>query len=243
MVAYGKTSTMLRTMHRTGLLMMVGLMAGCAHMYDVTDEHLMKWKCCHDAKMAWLRCRDLYADVCYPYDFGAGFRAGYESVCMGGNGCPPAMPPRHYWSICYQCEEGTCQVMAWYDGFHHGVLAAQCDGCEGRGNILCAHDLYGEKPCEVNYNDIEVHVQPAQEHPGPEFGPTQMPYDGVSTPPAPAVPDYTMPPTAAPELATPPTAGTYQGDFGMDDQTDAPTIPGLRDMLEQNAETDVYPTF
>lgn len=223
---------MLRTMHRTGLLLMVGLMAGCAHMYDVTDEHMLKWKCCHEAKMAWLRCRELYAEVCYPYDFGTGFRAGYESVCMGGNGCVPAMPPRHYWSTCYHNTDGKCQVMAWYDGFHHGVLAAQCDGCEGRCNVLCAHDLYGQKPADVDYDDIEVHVYPEGEF-SPGLTPMEGPYDTLSPPPAPSVPDYTTPHASAP----------VRRDFDVSTQTGPPTIPGLREMLDQNADAGEYPTF
>jgi hypothetical protein len=244
-VDYGETSTMLRTMHWTGLLVVAGLLGGCAHTYDVCDEHMLKWRCCHDAKMAWLRCRDLYANVCNPYDFGQGFRDGYESICMGGNGCPPAMPPRTYWSTCCHSTDGNCRVMAWYDGFHHGVLAAQCDGCEGRCNILCAHDLYGQEPCEVDYDDIEVQVQPEGQFdseygpgylPGNQYVPTEMPPQPLSTPPAPGVPDYSP-------LPSQPSPGSVRGDFGTSAQAMPSAVPGLRDMLNQNAAASEYPSF
>ena len=241
-VEYGETSTMLRTIHWTGLLVVAGLLGGCAHTYDVCDEHMLKWRCCHDAKMAWLRCRGLYADVCNPHDFGQGFRDGYESICMGGNGCPPAMPPRNYWSSSCLVDDGHCRTMAWYDGFHHGVLAAQCDGCEGRCNIVCAHDLYGQKPCDVNYDDIEVHVQhegefdpqyaPQQYGPVDGLAPMETPYQPLTTPPAPGVPDYSPPP-----------AGSVRSDFGTGPQASTQAVPDLRRMLNQNAGGEQYPSF
>src|SRR5690606_39815842 len=101
--------------------------------------------------------RDWSSDVC------SSDLDGYKSVCIGGDGCPPAMPPRHYWSHHYQCDEGKCQIMAWYDGFHHGVLAAQIDGCEGRCEVLCAQDLYGNKPCATDHSEIEHRVVPESE--------------------------------------------------------------------------------
>lgn len=224
-------------MHWTGLLVVASLMTGCAHMYDVTDECVMKWKCSHEAKMAWIRCRDLYANVAYPFDFGQGFRAGYEAICLGGDGCRPPMPPRHYWSHHYQCDEGKCQIMAWYDGYHHGVLAAQCDGCEGRCQVLCASDLYGEKPCEADYSDIEHSVVPEEEMPLygeelPGYGPAGIPDYGMpmNIPPAPAVPEYGAP--LAPE-----------GGYGPGVDAGPTPVPGLQDSYSPSAESTFTPAF
>jgi hypothetical protein len=202
---------MLRTMHWTGFVMVTSLLTGCAHLYDCADECIMEWKCCHAAKMAWHHSRDLYANVASPYDFGQGFREGYQSICMGGDGCRPAMPPRHYWSHHYQCDEGKLQIMAWYDGYHHGVLAAQCDGCEGRCQVLCAADLYGQADCEMDYSDVHRRVAPEEGvpphghsdygHELPGYGPAEMKYHHapLAPPPAPAAAEHGVPmmPSAA----------------------------------------------
>lgn len=224
---------MLRMMHWTGLLVVAGLVTGCAHMYDVTDECVIKWKCCHEAKMAWLRCRDLYINVNYPFDFGQGFRAGYETVCLGGDGCPPAMPPRSYWSYHYQGDEGRCQVMAWYDGYHHGVLAAQCDGCEGQCQVLCAADLYGEKPCEMDYSNIEHNVVPEDEM--PDMPPHEMQYGAPMD-----YPMYSPPPQGNPAVSVPMVPGeTYETHGEI-----APTpVPELRQMLAPGIDTTGAPSF
>jgi hypothetical protein len=241
-VANGETSAMLRMMHWTGMLVLAGLITGCAHLYDITDDCMTEWKCCHAAKMAWHRSRDLYADVAYPFDFGQGFRDGYESVCMGGEGCPPAMPPRHYWSHHYQCDEGRCQIMAWYDGYHHGVLAAQCDGCEGRCQVLCAHDLYGQKPCETDHSEIEHRVVPESEMPNlpPSdmyFGPgmdmyAPMPLDALplDAPPAPADPN--------PGRVSIPSSNFEEGT-----EVGPTSVPALRQMLAPGVDANAAPSF
>ena len=193
---------MLRTMHWTGLLIVASLMAGCGAMQDATDQQMMKLKCCHEAKMAWLRCHDLYAEVCYPFDFGKGFRSGYQAICMGADGCRPAMPPRNYWGCQYQCEEGKCQIMAWYDGYHHGALAAACDGCEGRSKVLCAADLYAEAPHEMNYDDIAINVIPQDQMAHDPYQPT--PTGPMAVPPAPAVLDESAVPPVPEVVASDP---------------------------------------
>ena len=64
----------------------------------------------------------------FPGSFKAGFIAGYHNVAGGGNGCPPSLPPRKYWSWKYQTPEGQCKVNAWFEGYPHGARAAEEDG-------------------------------------------------------------------------------------------------------------------
>jgi hypothetical protein len=228
---------MLRMMHWTGMLMLAGLVTGCAHLYDITDDCMMEWKCCHAASSAWNRSRDLYADVAYPFDFGQGFRDGYKSVCMGGEGCPPAMPPRHYWSHHYQGDEGRCQIMAWYDGFHHGVLAAQIDGCEGRCQVLCAQDLYGRKPCETDYSQIEHRVVPESEM--PDLPPGDMYY-------GPGMEMYQPAPMDAPPApvdSLPGRASIPSPDAAPGTQMGATPVPALRRMLGAGVDANAAPSF
>lgn len=228
---------MLRTMHWTGLLVLASLMTGCAHMYDVTDDCMMKWRCCHEAKMAWLRCRDLYADVCYPFDFGQGFRDGYQSVCMGSDGCAPAMPPRSYWSYHYQCDEGKCQIMAWYDGYHHGALAAQCDGCEGRSQVLCASDLYGDGACggATDYSDIEHNVVPEDEMQG--YDPSGGHYG------APVEMDHGMPMAPAPVGPASGDMMVPEPEYDVSTEVGPTPVPELKKMLAPGIDATVAPSF
>jgi hypothetical protein len=165
------------------VLLLVGTSAGCGHFYDSFDSCLVRLHCEHDAKLAWVDARELYCDVAHPYNFGEGFRAGYLAVCLGNaDGCAPPYPPRRYWSIHYQNPEGKAKTMAWYDGYAHGVLAAQCGGCAGRCHILTAQDLYGSGPCS-GADEVDYAIDPEQ------FAPAyQNPPIPISPPPAPAAP-------------------------------------------------------
>lgn len=196
---------MLRTTRWLALPVFLGLLSGCGHLYDCLDEHLVYVKCCHDSKVAWHHVKDLYSGVCHPFHFGSGFRAGYMSVCMGGNGCPPALPPRKYWTVCYQCAEGRAKIVAWYDGFHHGALAAECDGCAGQSHLLTAFELYG---CEI---------PPGAEHHIDMEGlsPTEQP-----TMPAPLYPDV-------PDLPSEPREAPPVPEFPNEVNSDSYPVPSL----------------
>ena len=127
-----------------------------------------------------------------PFDFGRGFRAGYQSVCMGGDGCRPPMPPRNYWSCHYQCDEGRCQVMAWYDGYHHGALAAQCNGCEGQYNVMCASDHLRREALLLGLQRHRTSGRARKRD--ARLRSDGLHYDmPLETPPAPAAADYGVP--------------------------------------------------
>ncbi len=69
------------------------------------------------------------------HEFCEGFRAGYDAIAEGGDGCTPAFPPRQYWGWRYQSAEGQEKVAAWYAGFPHGARAAEEDGIGNWGQI------------------------------------------------------------------------------------------------------------
>ena len=79
-------------------------------------------------RQSWLRRRHHFQKEKFDKDFRAGFRAGYEEVAAGGNGCCPAVPPQNYWSWEFQSAEGRGRTQAWYAGFPHGARAAEEDG-------------------------------------------------------------------------------------------------------------------
>lgn len=72
-----------------------------------------------------------------------GFVEGYCSVCRGGDGYVPAVPPRDYWTSQYQSAQGAQCVNAWFEGFPAGAEAARSDNA-GRFN-----DLYVSRMLEA----------------------------------------------------------------------------------------------
>jgi hypothetical protein len=110
---------------------------GCAAIQGVNDyvayndsvnDFVLGWRNSVWARQAWHERKGQFIGQPQFSSFGAGFRAGYENVAGGGNGCPPPIPPRDYWSWRYQTPEGQAQVAAWFAGFPYGARAAEEDG-------------------------------------------------------------------------------------------------------------------
>jgi hypothetical protein len=98
------------------------------HYSDECDEMMMGWRNLVYSQASWRNHRGQYVGHPYVHDFGEGFRAGYVDVASGNNGCPPAVPPRKYWSWRYQSPEGQAKVSAWFEGYAHGARAADEEG-------------------------------------------------------------------------------------------------------------------
>lgn len=110
---------------------------GCQGWYNVRDsfyycepidEAIHSYNCHRAAKGAWKARSDRFCGRERFDHFGAGFRAGYADVAMGGTGCPPPLPPRSYWGWRYQNCEGQQCVASWFDGYPAGARAAEEDG-------------------------------------------------------------------------------------------------------------------
>lgn len=128
---------------RLGLLGMLAIVAltsastGCTTMHNgfeaITnnggwnDTVLVLRNRSYSAK-AWHRRKHNFCREKYSKDFCAGFRAGFEAVADGSDGCTPAFPPQEYWSWEYQSAEGQGKTSAWMAGFPHGARAAEEDG-------------------------------------------------------------------------------------------------------------------
>jgi hypothetical protein len=81
------------------------------------------------AQTAWreMEAQDSLSDV--SDDYGAGFRKGYADFLeFGGQGLPPAVPPRPYWRTKRKSTNNRQAVQDWFDGFTHGASAAQESG-------------------------------------------------------------------------------------------------------------------
>src|SRR5687768_15878605 len=88
---------------------------------DTTNEFVLGWRNSVWARQAWHERKNQFAGENQIVDFGEGFRAGYEDVAGGGNGCPPGIAPRKYWNWKYQSPEGQAKVAAWFAGYPHGA--------------------------------------------------------------------------------------------------------------------------
>jgi|GEM_PF-1178611 len=74
-------------------------------------------------------------DRMYGNDFQSGFVAGYKSICKGGDGNIPAVPPRQYWGSRYLSPEGQAKSKAWFEGYPEGIKAAQTDGIDAYRDV------------------------------------------------------------------------------------------------------------
>lgn len=147
-------------------LSLVIAMSGCSGLQDCFDEHCNSMHTGLTGMEAWARWSWCYNELVHPKDFASGFRAGYQDVLNGGSGCQPTLPPKTYWKACYRNAEGNCKVNAWFEGFSHGVLAANQDGAASYGSIPLS------PTAQANW---ETSQQP----------PAEYDWSGTTTPPAP----------------------------------------------------------
>lgn len=96
--------------------------------HEQIDEFMVNYRNEAWAAKAWHCRKHKFCNKKYLGDVEAGFRAGYESVAAGGNGCVPSVCPQAYWGWQYQTADGQCRMNAWFEGFPLGVQAAEQDG-------------------------------------------------------------------------------------------------------------------
>jgi hypothetical protein len=111
---------------------------------DCQNDFVMGWRNRSWASQAWFMRRVQFEGQPYIEHFGAGFRAGYEDVAAGANGCTPALPPRKYWTWKYQTPEGQGKTAAWFSGYPHGAKAAEEDGAGDYSQIQVSATMKAE---------------------------------------------------------------------------------------------------
>ena len=112
----------------TALLVIVLSELGCSQFHEYADERLTASRNRHLAKQAWQRVEGFHCQQTCLDDFGDGYQAGYFDALGGGNGCPPALPPKRYWRVCFQNPIGHLRIESWFEGFRQGATAAKQDG-------------------------------------------------------------------------------------------------------------------
>ncbi|MCA9053951.1 MAG: hypothetical protein KDA75_08950 [Planctomycetaceae bacterium] len=136
-------------------------LCGCYTLHDCVNQSLIDVRDHCEAHAVWKSCgKDQAACEEYPCNFGEGFREGYRAVSAGGNGCPPTLPPRKYWCVLYQNDEGRQKVVSWYNGYAAGAAAAHGNGVQERNRLVTATDLYHRQCPECR---TEIVIDP----PGP----------------------------------------------------------------------------
>lgn len=118
------------TLSSTGCTLFRGINEYVAYN-DACDEFVLNWRNHVWSWQAWRARMHQFAGQPQFFSFGEGFRDGYQEVASGGDGCPPAIPPRRFWSYRYQSPEGQAKVAAWFAGYPYGVQAAREDGAAG----------------------------------------------------------------------------------------------------------------
>ncbi len=78
---------------------------------------------------------------------------------MGGDGRPPAVPPREYWAPWYQSAAGCEAIQRWYEGFHTGATSAESQGV---GHFTLVPSQGGIAPPDAGFvhhaeTDVDVH--------------------------------------------------------------------------------------
>lgn len=200
------------------LAAMALLQSGCGALNEYkidSRNHLL-------ARRAWNCLEDVYRDVEYPYDFGRGFRAGYFNVAGGGNGCPPVLPPRKYWTVNLVNPLGHRRTHAWFEGFKYGAMVAEQDGV---GVWITLPTGHPEPPPPIDIAEMleaakqatkTPAIEPSDEGRGPAEAPAAEETKAApkSEPPPPAAKGTDSPRAApsAPEASTEPKAAIPQAD-------------------------------
>lgn len=175
---------------------------GCAEFQELKIDYRNRYL----AKEAWESLQETYDCMNYEKDFGRGFRQGYYEVAMGGNGCPPVLPPRRYWSVRYMSMEGRARTEAWFAGFRYGALVAEQDGVGIFMQLptsVPTEESREKTPTPPLSTDVEPVPPEAQsEEPTAEGSPASTESEAmpvpVTPPPVEALPS--SPPPPAPEL-------------------------------------------
>ena len=102
---------------------------------DKIDEFMIGYRNQAWSAKAWHCRKQRFCNHRFVSDFETGFKAGYQSIAEGGNGCTPSLCPQSYWGWQYQAADGQARMNAWFEAFPLGVQAAEEDGIGHWGQV------------------------------------------------------------------------------------------------------------
>jgi hypothetical protein len=185
-------------------------------------EYCAKLSACEERKRdhrvaedAWHKVACAEPKGTFSDDYARGFIEGFEDyLYAGGNGEPPALPPRDYWRAEYETVQGHQAIQDWFTGFRHGVAEARMSGY--RQLVLVPAS---SPPMNTAQAFNPIVSGPPRDFPSasaPPLGgmPMGAPPEGMMAPIAPAEPATLPPPRPEPPPQAPinPTAGTIKTD-------------------------------
>lgn len=145
------------------------------------------------ADKAWHEAGVCCPEECFEGDYAYGFREGFaEFVYAGGNGEPPAVPPRPYWQLDVRSGEGGQAIKSWYEGYRHGARIARDGGYRRATTLTVSASLRDCGACGCPGDELTPHRPTTPS--GPSFQ--------ASEPFEPAQPEIILPEPTSPE-ATP----------------------------------------
>lgn len=177
----------------SGCTMMNGIHNGITNN-EALDEFMVSYRNRAWSARSWHNNKHKFCNRKHQKDFQAGYRAGYEAVAAGGNGCTPAMAPQEYWGWKYQSPEGQAKVNAWFEAFPLGARAAEEDGLGYWGQIPTMLPPEQSTPANCNIpgplpmNGVPIPVEGPEVHNGDLIGEVGM-AEPVQGSPAP-ISDY-----------------------------------------------------
>jgi len=125
-------------------LILASIASGCTQLEDARLEGRLR----RMARSAYANSPGACNGVAHSYDYVRGFEEGYYDVASGGDGCPPALPPKKYWSATYASPVGQEHIEAWFQGFRDGAATAKSDGVASFGvlHISAEHRVARQSP-------------------------------------------------------------------------------------------------
>src|SRR5262245_61489174 len=119
-----------------------------AHYSARHDGYRLKKETLRAADVGWQNSHG--AGGPYSPDFCAGFKEGYaDYLQFGGNGEPPAVPPRHYWG--QMSPQGRAAAQEWFAGFRVGSAQARQEGMRETIIVPVSTSALVSEPCEYGY--------------------------------------------------------------------------------------------
>jgi len=112
-------------------ILAAAIFSGCTQLEDARLEGRLR----RMARSAYTASPGACNGVAHSHDYAKGFEEGYYDVASGGDGCPPALPPKKYWSATYASPVGREHIEAWFQGFRDGAATARAEGAASYGVI------------------------------------------------------------------------------------------------------------
>lgn len=189
------------------MFMLPGCIATWTRVRDLRDELMIHHNNRRLARDAWNACRKVYRDLPWREDFEMGFKRGYTDRASGLNGCPPALPPRRYWTAKNMGMHGIERTNTWFDGYRHGVAVAEQDGVADLSRIPTSIPMGPPPPAVM---DMAETITPTPASSPEEYLNPAAPQSEVAPPPA-EVPPKSTAIEPAPASSEPPSPGRSGG--------------------------------